>query len=456
MEKENKDLQGQSGQDHLDAEEKMKEEVSEKIAEAAAELQDEIDAADSTAEDVDIDVDEAQTDVDEMAEEYVEGLQLSTEEEGLPEVEPIPEPKKVTMGVGSFVASLIGCVALGLLIMFVCFKAPGWMEKIPEGSTVAKVNGDSITDKDLEYYIYTAATEYYTENTTDTSGSNMDSYDWDQTTSDGQKVSDIIKEDALNMAIDNILTIQKSMEKGVEWSEQEENSISTSVDGFVEQYGEDGFALRTRAMGISSPKQYKRMYIQMMQYANASDDIENDISKYLPDDVNVLNDYIRDDRASVKHILIQTTDDTDSSQEAGAETAVDASAAKLQTAQQVLERARNGEDFDSLMDEFNEDTGEGDTGYTFTAGEMVEEFETAAFALKMNEISDVVTSSYGYHIIKRIPGIYELQNMWKSEAKISQNDNKLAEISVSDIMNSALEAQQELQAQQSSSSSSSN
>ena len=421
MENENKDLKGQSPQENMDVEEKMKEEVSAKIAEAASELQDDINEAGEDMQDT----------FDEAAEEYVEGLQLG--EEGLPEVEPIPEPKKITLGVGAFVTSLIGCVALGLLIMFIGFKAPGWIEKIPEGSTAVKVNGESITDKDMEYYIFQAARQYYAENTTDQTGSKIDSYDWDQTAADDRKVSDIIKENAVNQAIDNVLTVQKSMEKGVEWSKQDENSINTAVEGYIDQYGEEGFALRTKEMGISSPKQYKRMY-----------------------DVNVLNNYIRDDRASVKHILIKTTDDTNSAQSAETPAPTEDPAAKLQTAQQVLERAKNGEDFDSLMDEFNEDTGESKDGYTFMTGEMVPEFETAAFALKMNEISDIVTSSYGYHIIKRIPGLYEIQNMWASEAKINKNEKKLGQISVSEIMKASADAQKKLQEEKSASSASGN
>lgn len=98
----------------------------------------------------------------------------------------------------------------------------------------------------------------------------------------------------------------------------------------------------------------------------------------------IANDYLH-----VKHILISL--DTD-----GTET-------KKNLAAEVLERAKSGEDFDSLVSQYNEDTGMQDSGYYFTDGMMVTEFETAAKALEVGGISDIVQSTYGYHIIKRLP-----------------------------------------------------
>ena len=72
-------------------------------------------------------------------------------------------------------------------------------------------------------------------------------------------------------------------------------------------------------------------------------------------------------------------------------------------AEDLIKQAKGGADFGELAKKNSEDSGNaslgGDLG-TFGRGQMAKEFEAAAFALKPNEISGVVTTQFGYHIIQ--------------------------------------------------------
>lgn len=75
------------------------------------------------------------------------------------------------------------------------------------------------------------------------------------------------------------------------------------------------------------------------------------------------------------------------------------------TAQAVLEQAKNAtdEEFYELAQSAEDSGMVGNTsGYLFTKGEMIAEFEEAAFALKDGETSGLVKTTYGYHIIRRL------------------------------------------------------
>jgi parvulin-like peptidyl-prolyl isomerase len=105
------------------------------------------------------------------------------------------------------------------------------------------------------------------------------------------------------------------------------------------------------------------------------------------------------ERVRVAHILLLTRD-PNTRQELSAEE----KEAKLRKIESLLKRARRGEDFAELAVEFSEDTASKDKGgeYTLSRGEveMMPEFEAAAFSLSAGQVSDVITTQAGYHIIK--------------------------------------------------------
>jgi peptidyl-prolyl cis-trans isomerase SurA len=94
----------------------------------------------------------------------------------------------------------------------------------------------------------------------------------------------------------------------------------------------------------------------------------------------------------VRHILFIAEEDA----------SVEIRASKREQAVQVLEQVRAGADFPELAKKHSEDVSAssgGEVGW-LTKGHLVPEFEEAAFRLKSGEVSDIVESRYGFHIIK--------------------------------------------------------
>lgn len=137
-----------------------------------------------------------------------------------------------------------------------------------------------------------------------------------------------------------------------------------------------------------------------------------------------VNQYYQDHLADfeevrVRHILIGTqpeevdADDNDAGDtRKGKEKAKDKKPAEKpkftkedaqKKAQSILDRVQKGEDFAKLAKENSDDPGSKDNGgeYDFFGrGKMVPEFEKAAFALKPGEVSGLVETQFGFHIIK--------------------------------------------------------
>ncbi len=142
----------------------------------------------------------------------------------------------------------------------------------------------------------------------------------------------------------------------------------------------------------------------------------------------------------VRHILLMTVDP---STRPPTPLSTNAVTLKRKQIDDLLKRARAGEDFATLAKTYSEDPGSREDGGElpeFPRGQMVPEFENAAFALTNNQISDVITTVYGYHIIKLLDkkSSHKLQLAEKSpsngltiaeelkEALINQKVKKLA------------------------------
>jgi peptidyl-prolyl cis-trans isomerase C len=104
------------------------------------------------------------------------------------------------------------------------------------------------------------------------------------------------------------------------------------------------------------------------------------------------NKYVEEEQVRARHILIKVPQEVSPAEDA-----------KLKgRADDALKRAKKGEDFAALAKELSDDgskeTG-GDLGF-FPRGRMVTGFEEAAFALQPGQMSEIIRTQFGYHIIK--------------------------------------------------------
>ncbi|MGL4854675.1 MAG: peptidylprolyl isomerase [Lentisphaeria bacterium] len=133
--------------------------------------------------------------------------------------------------------------------------------------------------------------------------------------------------------------------------------------------------------------------------------------------------------ASVKasHILIKTEQDASEEDKAKAKKQIE----------EIQKKIKDGGDFGALAKEFSACPSKESNGELgeFGQGEMVPEFEKAAFAMKDGEVSDIVTTSFGYHLIKRTGG---------SESSVIPFEEIKQEIMMREKMNKMFNAQKEL------------
>lgn len=192
-------------------------------------------------------------------------------------------------------------------------------------------------------------------------------------------------------------------EKGVTVSEDLLKELDNSIAQAKESLGEEEFQKSLEAQYFSTEEEYRSFMQDILLQQQVLIDVYGD---------EILNN-VKENYVHVQHILIPFETQEASSESASASTSASASgsestasddhSAELATAQEVLEKAKNGDDFATLMAEYSQDPGQPEEGYTFTKGYMVQEFEDASYALKEGEISDIVETDYGYHIIKRLP-----------------------------------------------------
>ena len=168
--------------------------------------------------------------------------------------------------------------------------------------------------------------------------------------------------------IDSVLNLQYSSAGGEE--------------KYIEQLKTNDISIERVKTGIETGLTINRYLEEILAF-------ETDVSEE-----EIEAEYQKEKTATVRHILMLTQGKSDSAKEN-----------IYKQMESILKMAKSGEDFTQLAKQYSEDPGSKERGglyENFGRGQMVKPFEDAAFTVPVGEVSDIVETRYGYHILKVI------------------------------------------------------
>jgi len=223
-------------------------------------------------------------------------------------------------------------------------------------------------------------------------------------TFDVERLRSIIDENATRLAERKLLLAAAKKAKSSVTQKEIDNILSFQ---YSRSGGEEKFLqiLEENGIDLEFVKESIKKDLLIENYMN-----DYFASKILVSEEEVQKAYGEDKTASVRHILLLTQEKNEEEK-----------AEIHKKMEEILSRAKKGEDFAGLAKAYSEDPGSKDNGglyENFGRGQMVPPFEEAAFSVPIGEISDIVETAFGYHIIKVMDRKKETRSLDEVRAEI--------------------------------------
>lgn len=284
----------------------------------------------------------------------------------------------------------------------------------PAETVVGTVNGRDVTWMEYFYWL-----NYYTDYVQQFAaqyGVVLDGWDANDL-STSETNAQVVLANAQRDTIQDQAILSEMETRGIELSEADQETLQSVLEQNADSVTGDGDGIATEDE-ISAFEAYllgelnvDRAFFDEMNTISLLAD-EGFIDEYGMDgekmaDEDVLSYADENGMMAAKHILIATVDTTTMEALSDEEITEKKQRADDLLAQLQAETDPTAQDalFDELCAEYTEDTGFEyyPDGYVFVEGQMVTEFEDAVKAMEVGQLSELVESDYGYHIIMRIP-----------------------------------------------------
>ena len=290
--------------------------------------------------------------------------------------------------------------------------------------TMLTINGQPVSAELYLYWLQYACTVAENSGALDETGE----LDFDYVYADGLTAEEYILGEAESQAKLYLLIEQLAEAYGAALTEEDEAAVDEEIAYYAEQLGgEAAFASYLRQIGISAQAN-RRLTADFYRYSNLLDLTKEPGSPlYIDDDELYQYEGVTADTILVDHILFLTSDDAEDNQ------------LRYDTMEEVRQSLLDAEEplrtdmFNYIADTYSEDTGRPyyPNGYLVTEGaDFAEPFLEAALSLEEGEVSEIVTSEYGYHLLLRKPIRDYVADAYLGEALMAAGDR--AEVAYSE------------------------
>lgn len=246
---------------------------------------------------------------------------------------------------------------------------------------IAKVKNNRVTNSEFTYYYSMSYQQLYSY------------YLIGQL--DEQTLVELAKQQALSQAVEIEYLLQEAEKEGFTVSKDEIdeawNEVDSSLKTTAAEYGISMNTLSRQYFGVKY-NQAKNIFKDSVKAQKYYEKLISDMQA----DEEELKAYYEENKESfdyntVRHILIKVDKNAEDS----------VVEEKKKTAQSILDRVNNGEDFAELAKEYSEDTGSAENGglYDVKKGQMVQEFEEWTFSHEVGD-TGLIKTVHGFHVMK--------------------------------------------------------